>query len=80
MGELKITPSPFPDILHTIDIPLPRHLGFKIPHIGVRGGRAGGAVPPQFGKKNDLFGRIEMLFRQLSSVLKFINGAFECCL
>ena len=26
--------------------------------IGVRGGGAGGAVAPQFGKKNDLFGQI----------------------
>ena len=30
MGEIEITPSPFPDILHAIDIPLPGHLGFKL--------------------------------------------------
>ena len=41
--------------------------------------RRGGQVPPQFGKKNDLFGQILILFGQLSSVLKFIKGAFECC-
>ena len=48
--------------------------------IGVRGGGGGrgGQVLPQFGK-NDLFGQILILFGQLSSVLKFIKGAFECC-
>ena len=41
-----------------------------------RGGGQGGQVPPpQFGKKNDLFGQILILFGQLSSVLKFIRGA-----
>ena len=29
--KIEITPSPFPDILQTIDIPLPGHLGFKLP-------------------------------------------------
>ena len=32
-------------------------------------------MPPQFGKKNDLFGQILILFGQLSSGLKFIRGA-----
>ena len=51
---------------------------FLLFDIGVRGG--GGQVPPpQFGKKNDLFGQFLILFGQLSSVLKFIKGAFECC-
>ena len=29
--KIEITPSPFPDILQTINIPLPGHLGFKLP-------------------------------------------------
>ena len=50
------------------------------PHRRTRrgGGGGGGQVPPQFGK-NDLFGQNLILFGQLSSVLKFIKGAFECC-
>ena len=61
------------------------HLSYNRPLIfmiiGVQGGGGAGGeqVPPQFGKKNDLFGQILILFGQLSSVLKFIKGAFECC-
>ena len=47
--------------------------------IGVRGGGGAGAPPPQFGQKNDLFGKILILFGQLSGVLKSTKGAFECC-
>ena len=31
MGEIEITPSPFPGILQTIGIPLPGHLGLNYP-------------------------------------------------